>query len=47
MAKTLFFLAATNDATRRRQLYSFLTFKLAYIRHVPFERARTKGYRNY
>jgi len=36
MAKTLFSLIATNDATLRRQLYNFLAFKLAHIRHVPF-----------
>jgi hypothetical protein len=37
MAQTFFFLTVTNDATRRRQLYNFLAFKLAYIGHVTFE----------
>ena len=36
MAKTVF-LTPTKDATRRRQLYNFLSFNLAYMRHVPFE----------
>ena len=37
MAKTILFLTAKSDATQSHQLYNFLAFKSAYIRHVPFE----------